>query len=190
MKSLRLLFLFLLPISAMAVAQKPQEVVQDIFTKASASEVATSPAKQAEVNAAVDFAALAKSALGKNFKTTSAKDFEWFRSTLQEIIGRTVYPKAPEFLKGVKINYADVKEAGNSATVKSTVQNKADLTDVDYVLQKSADGSWHVVDVSISGVSWVESIREQVTQVLKKKKFQGLKDAMSRRLGDLKAGKA
>ncbi|MGZ3695218.1 MAG: ABC transporter substrate-binding protein [Bdellovibrionota bacterium] len=188
---MKMLLLFLLvPMSALASAQKPQEVVQSIFTLASAPEVATNTAKQAEVNAAVDFNTLAKSAMGNNFKALTPKDFEWFRSTLQEIIGRTVYPKAPDFLKDVKINYADVKETGNSATVKSSVQNKADLTDVDYKLQKSSDGAWHVVDVSISGVSWVESIRDQVTQVMKKKKFQGLKDAMSKRLANLKAGKA
>ncbi|MGE3260249.1 MAG: phospholipid-binding protein MlaC [Bacteriovoracia bacterium] len=180
----------LLPFSALAAIQKPQEVVQDIFAKASAPEIANSAAKQSEVNGAVDFSALAKGALGKNFKTTPAKDFEWFRATLQEIIARTVYPKAPEFLNGVKINYEAVKENGNGATVKSTVQNKADLTDVEYRLQKGSDGSWRVVDVSISGISWVDSIRDQVSDVLKKKKWQGLKDAMSRRLADLKAGKA
>lgn len=189
MKCLMLALLFL-PLSAMAAIQKPQEVVQDIFAKASAPEVATSPAKQEEINSAVDFNALAKAALGKNAKTASAKDFEWFRSTLQEIISRTVYPKAPDFLKGVKINYEDVKETAKGATVKSTVQNKADLTDVEYKLEKGTNGAWRVVDVSISGVSWVESIREQVTDVIKKKKWAGLKDAMTRRLNDLKAGKA
>lgn len=182
--------LLLVSSSSFAAVQKPQEVVQDIFAKASAPEIATSSAKQQEVNSAVDFNALAKAALGKNFKTLSAKEFEWFRSTLQEIIGRTVYPKAPDFLKGVKINYADVTETASGATVKSTVQNKADLTDVEYKLQKTAAGSWHVVDVSISGISWVDSIRDQVTDTIKTKKWQGLRDAMSKRLSDLRAGKA
>lgn len=189
MKNL-LVLLALVSLPAFAEPAKPQEVVQEIFAKASAPEVATDAAKQAEVNAAVDFETLAKSALGKNFKAASPKDFQWFHQTLQEIITRTVYPKAPEFLKGVKINYADVKETPKGATVKSTVQNKADLTDVDYSLAKGADGKWKVVDVSISGISWVESIRDQVDSVLKKKKWAGLKDAMSKRLNELKAGKA
>lgn len=176
----------LLPLAASA--STPQEVVQGIFTKASAPEVAKDPAKQADVNASVDFAALAKAALGKN--KASPQEVEWFRATLQEIISRTVFPKAPDFLQGVKINYAEVKEEGDHAMVKSTVQNKADLTDVDYKLAKEKDGNWKVVDVSISGVSWVDSIRDQVDQVLKKKKWKGLRDAMSKRLAELRAGKA
>ena len=182
--------LLFLPIVTLAAPTKPQEVVEGIFAKASAPEVATSAEKQAEVNAAVDFSALAKAALGKNLKAAAPADVEWFQKTLQEIISRTVFPKAPDFLKGVKINYVEVKETGDRAVVKSSVQNKADLTDVDYVLAKEKDGTWRVVDVSISGISWVESIRDQVDQVLKKKKWKGLKDAMSRRLTELKTGKS
>src|SRR4051812_41354117 len=102
--------LLLLPTLAFALPNKPQEVVQEIFTKAGNPAIASDPAKQAEVTASVDFAALAKAALGKNYKTAAPKDFEWFRATLQEIIARTVFPKAPDFLKGVKINYDEVKE--------------------------------------------------------------------------------
>lgn len=175
--------------AALASPANPQSVVEGIFTTASAPEVISDKSKQEEINAKVDYDTLAKSALGKNFKSTSASDFAWFRDTLSEIITRTVFPKAPDFLKGVKISYDEIKEKGNRATVKSTVQNKADLTDVSYVLEKDKSGEWKVVDVSISGQSWVESIRDQVTEVLKKKKWKGLKDSMSKRLADLKAGK-
>lgn len=167
----------------------PKEVVQDIFAKAGDAAVATDAAKQAEVNAHVDFDALANDALGKNAKTVPAAEKAWFKNTLQEIISRTVYPKAPEFLAGVKINYAKVEEKGNKATVASTVQNKADVTDVNYKLGKAGE-EWKVTDVSISGLSWVESIRDQVSETIKKKKWQGLKDLMNKRLNTLKAGKA
>lgn len=176
-------------LAATAAIQKPQDVVNEIFAKAGTPEIATDAAKQAEVNGSVDFTALAQSALGKHFKTTPAKEFEWFRTTLQEIITRTVYPKAPEFLQGVKITYDNVKEQGAKATVKSTVQNKADLTEVEYQLARTKDGAWRVVDVSISGLSWVDSIRDQVYDVIKTKKWKGLKDAMSRKLSELKAEK-
>lgn len=167
---------------------EPKAVVQEIFAKAGIPEVATDPAKQKEVSAFVDFEALAKAALGRELKKASAADVQWFRSTLEEIISRTVYPKAPDFLKGVKITYSSAETKGDSATVKSTVQNKADLTDVDYKLAKGKDG-WRVVDISIAGQSWVESIREQVTQVIRKRQWKGLKEAMNRRLGELRAGK-
>ncbi len=188
MKKFIYVTLFFAPAIAFTAPVEPKSVVQDIFSHASAPEVAVDAGKQAEVSSFVDFDALAKAALGKEFKKISASEFQWFRDTLQEIITRTVYPKAPDFLKDVKITYNTVETKGSLAKVKSTVQNKADLTDVDYQLGLSKD-AWKVVDVAIAGQSWVESIRDQVSQVIKKKKWKGLKESMARRLTDLKLGK-
>jgi ABC-type transporter MlaC component len=163
-------------------------VVQSIFTNASAEGVAKDASKQGEVNQYVDFDALAKAALGKNFAKTSTADFNWFRDTLKEIVTRTVYPKAPDFLKDTKITYNSDKTNGGKALVKSTVQNKADLTDVDYQLALEEGKGWRVTDVAISGQSWVESIRDEVGNVLKKSKWSGLKAKMTKRLNDLKSG--
>jgi ABC-type transporter MlaC component len=55
-------------------------------------------------------------------------------------------------------------------------------------MEKNKSGEWKVIDVSISGLSWVESIRDQVTDVVKKKKWIGLKEAMNKRLAEVKAG--
>ena len=179
----------LLSLSVYAAPATPQAVVEDIFSRAGQPEIASDSAKQAEVNGMVDFDALARAALGAEAKNVPAKEFAWFRDTLKEIIARTVYPKAPDFLQGVKISYDTTKEKGAKATVTSSVQNKADLTDVQYQLQKSGE-SWKVVDVSISGLSWVESINDQVRDVIKKKKWKGLKDAMNKRLNELRNGKS
>jgi ABC-type transporter MlaC component len=180
------------PVPASAPAAiGPVDVVKKIFDLAGRPEVATDAAKQAEVNALVDYDALARAALGAQFKVQPAAEFAWFRDTLKDIIGRTVYPKAPDFLSGVKISYKTSQSpSGKSAQVQSNVQNKADLTDVDYKLTAEKDASWKVSDVAISGQSWVDSIREQVASVIKKKKWKGLKENMNRRLNELKAGKA
>lgn len=188
MKLFLLLSMFLVPACVLADEAGPKEVVQEIFAKASAPEVSSDSAKQAEVSGHVDFTALARAALGK--EKVPPAEFTWFRDTLQEIIGRTVFPKAPEFLKGVKITYNSVDTKGSAATVKSTVQNKADLTDVDYKLALEQGKGWKVVDIAIGGQSWVESIRDQVKEVVKKKKWKGLKDSMNRRLNELKKEKA
>lgn len=179
------------PAAPVAAAAGPVEVVKKIFDLAGRPEVATDSLKQAEVNAFVDYDALARAALGKQFKATPTAEFQWFRDTLREIIGRTVYPKAPDFLSGVKITYkSNQAPSGQTAKVMSSVQNKADLTDVDYQLTAEKDGLWKVTDVAISGQSWVESIRDQVANVVKKKKWKGLKENMNRRLNELKSGKA
>lgn len=189
MKKWLLIWIALLPTSVFADTSGPQNVVEDIFSKTSKNEIVSDVSKQNEVKAFVDFNTLAKSSLGKEFVKTPKKEFEWFRDTLSEIITRTVFPKAPEFLQGVRITYQSVEEKNGKALVKSTVQNKADLTDVEYKLEKSKDGLWKVVDVSISGISWVQSIQEQVSSVLKKKKWAGLKEALNKRLNDIKASK-
>jgi ABC-type transporter MlaC component len=170
-----------------SAAEGPQGVVESIFTQAAVPMVATDTASQEGINAHVDFAALAKAALGKT--PASPAEQAWFRDTLKEIITRTVYPKAPEFLAGVKITYAQVEEKGSVATVKSSVQNKADVTDVNYKLAKGTAGAWKVTDVSIAGLSWVDSIRDQVRDTVRTKKWKGLKDAMNRRLNELRSGK-
>jgi ABC-type transporter MlaC component len=177
-------------VNSLAAVADPKAVVQDIFTRASIPEIAKDAGQQKAVNELVDFEALANSALGKQAKAVPAKEREWFRDTLKEIITRTVYPKAPDFLKDVKITYDAVQEKGAKATVISQVQNKADLTDVQYRMEKTKDGAWRVVDISISGLSWVESIQDQVRDVLKKKQWKGLKEAMNKKLGELKAGQA
>jgi ABC-type transporter MlaC component len=166
-------------------APAPQQVVEAIFAKASMPEIAVNPTTQGEVNALVDFAALSRSALGRQTKGLSSADIAWFQKTLQEIITKTVYPKAPDFLKGVSISYESTQLRGKVAVVKSSVQNKADLTDVHYRLAQQKDGSWRVVDVSIAGLSWVDSIGDQVRETIRQRKWAGLKAAMEKRLAEL-----
>jgi ABC-type transporter MlaC component len=57
---------------------------------------------------------------------------------------------------------------------------------VDYTLEQQADGSWKVVDVALDGESWVDSIRDQVVETLKKSKWTGLKKKLSDRLAELR----
>lgn len=178
-----LILALLIPVSALAGDAKA--MVEMVFSKASQDAVKNDQALQAEVSSYVDFDAMAKAVLAKEKGVPSGEVF-WFAQTLREIITRTVYPKAPEFLSGVKIEYREEKVSGNAAVVKSVVQNKSDLTDVDYKLAKSKSGEWRVVDVALDGESWVESIRDEVRDTLKKEKWAGLKKRMVRRLDELK----
>ncbi len=182
--------LFLLSSFAQANESSPQKIVEDIFAKAAQEAVSNDKALQASISQKVDFVAMASAVLGGEKKKITAQEFDWFRSTLQEIITRTVYPNAPGFLTGVKISYKDMEEKTGAALVKSSVQNKADITEVNYKLAKDSSGEWKVVDVSLDGESWVESIKDQVAETLKKKKWAGLKKQLNDRLQKLKEGKS
>lgn len=172
--------------SGMAMAEEPKAVVEEIFAKAAKDEVKKDKSLQSSINANVDFTTMARSVLGAEVIKVSSADFDWFRSTLQEIITRTVYPNAPEFLAGVSIKYKDVELKGAKAVVKSEVHNKADTTDVNYTLARGKDGTWKVIDISLDGESWVASIKEQVAETMRSKEWAGLKKQLSERLAKLK----
>lgn len=177
--------------SSLADILPAQKVVEEIFAKAAQETVINDQAVQTAINQRVDFVAMSRAVLGAEGKKISAQEFDWFRSTLQEIITRTVYPSAPNFLAGVQISYKSVVEKSTAAVVvKSSVQNKADITEVNYTLAKSAAGDWKVIDVSFDGESWVESIKDQVSETLKKKKWIGLRKQLNDRLQNLKEGKS
>ncbi len=171
-------------------SKEAKAVVVDIFSQAGKSAVSKDPKLQNKINQQIDFDAMANATLGAAAKGRSARDRAWFRSTLQEIITRTVYPSAPDFLKSVKIKYKKVKLDGKNATVTSTVRSKGERTQVAYTLRQSTDGAWRVVDVAIDGESWVENIREQVRRTLRKRKWSGLQKRMNRRLASLRSGKS
>lgn len=164
-------------------------VVKEIFQRASEPEIAGDSAKQAVVNTKIDFAAMAKNALGREYSKRSAEERKWFQDTLQEIITRTVYPSAPKFLKSVKIAYKKVKQDGKNATVSSIVRSKGERTRVEYDLRQGEDGTWRVVDVAFDGESWVDNIREQVYRTVRKRNWTGLEKRMNRRLANLRSGK-
>ncbi|NUM88819.1 MAG: ABC transporter substrate-binding protein [Bdellovibrionales bacterium] len=171
--------------TGVAQAGDPRALVEDVFAKAAREAVKSDAALQAEVSSRVDFPAMARSVLAKE-KGVPPAEAAWFTATLQEIITRTVYPKAPDFLSGVRIEYRGEKVAGRKAVVKSVVQNKSDVTDVDYRLEQGKDGGWKVVDVALDGESWVDSIRDEVRDTLRKEKWSGLKKRMLKRLDELR----
>ncbi len=168
-----------------AADMSPQDTVKDIFARAADPLVATDLAKQAEISKQVDFGSLAKGALGDEAKKLSTKELAWFGDTLMKIITLTVYPKAPDFLKDVKIEYGSDAQTDELFQVHSTVQNKSDLTDVVYFLKKESGQGWRVVDISLSGNQWTSVIHDEVMDVLRKKKWKGLKEAMEKRLHTL-----
>lgn len=183
---MKYLFLFLIVSVANAAEKDPKAIVEEIFQHAGQEQVATDTSLQADVNKHVDYEAMARAVTAK--VKVPAGEFDWFQNTLKEIISRTVYPEAPNFLKNVSISYKAVEIDGDNATVHSVVKKKADLTEVNYKLKKQLQSEWRVVDIAIEGESWVGTIRDQVNSTLKKKQWKGLREALSKRLEKLRQG--
>ena len=178
--------MFCLKVSANT--EKPQALVETIFSQAKNIKIATDTKTQKEINKLINFTKLAENSLGKKIKSISKNEFSWYAKTLKEIIIKTVYPEAPNFLKQVKITYEQSSKQGKDIVVNSVVTKKGEETEVSYHLHFLA-GGWKVFDISIDGDSWTENIKDQVISAIKKHKWIGLKKKLNKRLKELKTTK-
>ncbi|HLE10361.1 MAG: hypothetical protein A2504_04310 [Bdellovibrionales bacterium RIFOXYD12_FULL_39_22] len=175
---------FFLPLSIQANSAGPKSIVEAIFDKSKNTTITSDTNAQAEVNKLVNFNVMAHNALGNKLSTLSKEQVDWFSKTLKEIITKTVYPEAPAFLREVKITYEGIKEKGDKATVNSIVRKRGEETEVSYHLMKFSN-TWQVIDISLDGDSWTDSIKDQVINSLNKNGWTGLKDKLSKRLDEL-----
>ncbi len=183
-KSMKIIFTFLLLVPLFVKAQTeaaPEVLIQNIFSLAQKENPLNNPKTKSELDSHFDFKQMSMNILGSEANKRSAADLKWFEDSIKEIITKTVYPKAPEFLQGVKITYKSTLVDGNKATVPSTVAKKGEKTDVSYQLVKSGN-DWKVIDVSIDDESWVKTINDKMTKTLKEKGWAGVKDMINKRV--------
>lgn len=176
--------LLLLPVFVKAQSNTevaPQTLIENIFSLAQKENPINNPKLKSELDASFDFHQMALNILGKEISKRSAADLKWFEDSIKEIITKTVYPKAPEFLRGVKITYRDTLVDSNKATVPSVVAKKGEKTDVSYTLIKTGN-AWKVIDVSIDEESWVKTINEKIKKSLNEKGWNGVKDLLNARV--------
>ena len=177
--------LLLLPVfvKAQSTAEvAPESLIQNIFSLAQKEEnPLNNPKLKTELDNNFDFRLMSLNILGEEAKKRSASDLKWFEDSIKEIITKTVYPKAPEFLRGVKITYKATLVDENKATVPSVVAKKGEKTDVSYTLVKTGT-TWKVIDVSIDDESWVKTINDKLKKTLKEKGWSGVKDLLTTRI--------
>ena len=182
----KILITFLLVSKGQAsLSVEPEEIVKKIFHLAKDKELKNSKKQQLKIEQMFNFKVMSKDILGKNSTKQSPKEVDWFHQTIKGIITKTIYPKAPNFLNEVKIEYKSIEKDNSGATVYSIVKSKGEETEVNYNL-KLIDSHWKVVNVIIDDESWVENISEKVETVIKKKKWKGLKKLLTKKLKELK----
>ena len=178
-----LAFLLLLPVivKAQNTDAAPEALIQNIFTLAQKDNALKDPKTKTELDSHFDFRQMSMNILGDEAKKRTPADLKWFEDSIKEIITKTVYPKAPEFLQGVKITYKNTLIDENKATVPSVVAKKGEKTDVNYTLVKSGP-TWKVIDVSIDDESWVKTINDKMKKTLKEKGWSGVKELLNNRI--------
>ena len=175
--------LLLLPVfvKAQTADVAPEVLIQNIFTLAQKENPLNNPKLKTELDNHFDYKQMSLNILGAEAKKRSTADLKWFEGSIKEIITKTVYPKAPEFLKDVKITYKNTLIDENKATVPSIVAKRGEKTDVNYSLVKSGE-TWKVIDISIDDESWVRTINDKMTKTLKEKGWAGVKDMINKRV--------
>lgn len=176
--------LLLLPVfvKAQSTSEKtPEAMIQNVFVLAQKENPLSNPQLKNELDSNFDFRQMSLNILGAEASKRNAADLKWFEDSIKEIITKTVYPKAPEFLHGVKITYRNTLVDENKATVPSTVSKRGEKTDVSYSLIK-VGSSWKIIDLSIDEESWVKTINEKMSKTLKEKGWSGVKELLNNRV--------
>ncbi len=171
--------------SEFGLQKDPQKVIETIFATAQKGNPLQSIDSVKLLDNLFNYNQLALNILGATAKQIKVDDVEWFKKTIREILIKTIYPKANDFLKNVKITYRKSFVDGAKAKVSSQIQSKGETTDVVYLLEKDSE-NWRVVDVSIDDESWVKTINEKMLKSYKEKGWIGVKDLLNKRLKELK----
>jgi phospholipid transport system substrate-binding protein len=128
----------------------------------------------AKVDDFVDFAELAKRALGKEWDKLSRKQQQEFSATMKGLL-RASYAQKAIGQGSADIAYGDEQLKGNEASVATTLNVKKDKFPVVYKLYRTdSKGAWRIFDVVTDDVSLVETYREQFRKLIASKGFEGL----------------
>jgi len=183
------------PGSASQAVEKTQEKVRaslDTWFK-SQGAARTKAREQARRNVAelIDFDALAKSTLGKNWDEISPKDRSRYTAALKGAMEANYLVKMRQG-KGSDVGKVRVEilgeESGPDGTtlVHTKVHSGEDSVAIDYLMEKGPKG-WRAVDVITEGVSLAETYREQVGRLLQKKSINDVIATLERKRKQLEA---
>ena len=138
----------------------------------------------------VDFAELARRAMGEQWSKLNKKQQDEFTDTMRGLLRASYAQKAVSEGRGggTKIEYGAEKVEGNEATVPTTLVVKQDRFPVIYKLYRPTEkASWRVYDVITDDVSLVSTYADQFRSVISKsgvdaliKKLKDKRDSLER----------
>jgi phospholipid transport system substrate-binding protein len=137
----------------------------------------------------IDFAELARRALGGQWASLSKSQQEDFSLTMKGVLRASYAQRAlGEGRGGAKIEYGEEKVDGDEATVVTTLRLKDETFPVVYRLFRAKPGAgWRIYDVVTDEVSLVATYNDQFRQVIAKRGFDGLLKTLKARKEQLEA---
>jgi phospholipid transport system substrate-binding protein len=177
-----LLLIFGAPVFALAgepteqirqTTEKILAIVQKADLKGPDKEAERQRQMRKMIDERFDWAAMARSALGKNWRDMSEAHRTEFTGLFSELIEKTYMSKVESY-SGEKILYKSDKVEGLYGVVEVAIVTVkgADIPVSYRVLKKGAE--WLVYDVSIEGVSLVNNYRSQIGAILNSSSYDNL----------------
>ncbi len=178
------LFLLALALPALALAGDPTDqirqttekilaIVQDPALKGTDREAERQKQMRKMIDERFDWAAMSRSAIGKNWRDLSEAQRTEFTGLFSELIEKNYMSKIESY-SGEKILYKGDKVDGayGVADVVISTLKGADIPVSYRVLKK--DAGWLVYDVNIEGVSLVNNYRSQIGAILNSSSYDTL----------------
>ena len=145
---------------------------------------------RAAVGELIDFDALAKATLGKEWDKLKPADRKRFTEALRGAMEANYLAKMRQGntseVDKVKSEVLCEERQGEKVIVHTRVQSGQDSAAIDYLMEKRPKG-WRAVDVITEGVSLADTYREQVAKLLPKKGFDGVVSALEKKRKALEA---
>ena len=140
----------------------------------------------------VDFAELAKRALGKEWNKLNKKQQDEFAQTMKGLLRASYAQRALGDGKGgANTEYGTEKIEGNEAVVSTTLVMKKDRFPVEYRLYRpDGKGAWRIYDVVTDAVSLVATYQDQFRQLIAKKGYDGLLSTLKAKRDQLEKNQA
>jgi len=127
-----------------------------------------------------DFHEMAKSSLGKNWKTISAEEQEMFVGLFSSLVKKRYIGKINDYTDQ-EIIYTKQRIKENRAMVYSLLIDKGTKIPIIYKLKAKQD-KWFIYDLKIENVSLVLNYRRDFASVIRKEKFAGLVERITEKL--------
>ena len=122
----------------------------------------------------VDFAELAKRALGREWEKLNRKQQDEFAGTMKGLL-RASYAQKAIGQGTADVAYGAESVKGNEASVKTTIAVKKDKFPVEYRLYRASEKAhWKIYDVITDDVSLVGTYRDQFRKLIAEKGYEGL----------------
>lgn len=130
----------------------------------------------------VNFARMTASAVGPTWRQTTPEQQKRLQEEFKTLLVRT-YAGALAQVSDQSITVKPTRMAADDkeVVVRTEIRGRSDPIQLDYRLEKTADGTWKIYNLNVLGVWLVETYRSQFAQEINANGIDGLVNALAQR---------